>query len=106
MIYLYVKTHNLTGLKYGVDYPQQVPEIIEKAKAKRLVVFLERYGIENPLQIQHVKERRAQTFREISHQQGDRNSQYGSMWITDGVSNRKIRKVDIVPEGWYKGRVT
>jgi hypothetical protein len=38
-------------------------------------------------------------------QSGNRNSQFGTMWITDGKDNRKIKKdIDIIPEGWYKGR--
>lgn len=37
---------------------------------------------------------------------GGKNSQFGSMWITNGYENSKIKKdVDIIPEGWYKGRV-
>lgn len=36
---------------------------------------------------------------------GAKNSQYGTMWITNGCVNKKIKKdVDIIPEGWYKGR--
>ena len=36
---------------------------------------------------------------------GQRNSQFGTMWITNGQENKKIKKdVDIIPEGWYKGR--
>jgi hypothetical protein len=35
---------------------------------------------------------------------GKKNSQYGSMWITDGQENKKIDKGSIIPEGWYKGR--
>jgi hypothetical protein len=36
---------------------------------------------------------------------GCKNSQYGTMWITNGQENKKIKKdVDIIPEGWYKGR--
>lgn len=35
---------------------------------------------------------------------GEKNSQFGSMWITNGTENKKIKKVDIIPEGWYKGR--
>jgi hypothetical protein len=36
---------------------------------------------------------------------GSKNSQFGTMWITDGKSNKKIKKdVDSIPEGWYKGR--
>ena len=36
---------------------------------------------------------------------GQRNSQFGTMWITNGQENKKIKKdIDIIPEGWYKGR--
>lgn len=35
---------------------------------------------------------------------GELNSQYGTMWITNGIENRKIKKEDIIPEDWYKGR--
>lgn len=35
---------------------------------------------------------------------GEKNSQFGSRWITNGLENRKI-KVDIMPEGWYYGRI-
>ena len=35
----------------------------------------------------------------------EKNSQYGTMWITNGVENRKIKKEDIIPEGWYRGRI-
>ena len=38
-------------------------------------------------------------------QTGNKNSQFGSMWITNGEENKKIKMVDIIPEGWYKGRV-
>lgn len=35
---------------------------------------------------------------------GKKNSQYGTIWITDGVKNTKINKDDVIPEGWSKGR--
>lgn len=38
------------------------------------------------------------------NQRGEKNSQYGTMWITDGSSNRKIKKEDAIPEGWRKGK--
>lgn len=34
-----------------------------------------------------------------------KNSQYGTMWITDGVSSKKINSKDKIPNGWKKGRV-
>jgi hypothetical protein len=35
---------------------------------------------------------------------GRKNSQYGTMWITDGIANKKILKTEIIPVGWNKGR--
>ena len=36
---------------------------------------------------------------------GKKNGSYGTMWITNGTENRKIKKIDNMPEGWYKGRI-
>ena len=38
------------------------------------------------------------------HQKGKGNSQYGTMWITDGLANRKIKKDGTIPSGWTRGR--
>ena len=35
---------------------------------------------------------------------GNSNSQYGTMWITNGIENKKIKNTDIIPNGYYKGR--
>lgn len=35
---------------------------------------------------------------------GKNNSQYGTIWITDGVDNKKILKDDVIPQGWKRGR--
>jgi hypothetical protein len=49
-------------------------------------------------------EKRKKTYSEREHQKGEKNSQFGSMWITNGFENRKIKKTDLIPEGWDKGR--
>lgn len=33
-----------------------------------------------------------------------KNSQFGTIWITNGFDNKKIKKEEPIPEGWYKGR--
>ncbi len=45
-----------------------------------------------------------EVFKKINHQQGSKNSQYGTMWITNGTESKKISKGSEIPEGWYKGR--
>ena len=41
----------------------------------------------------------------IGKQDGNKNSQYGTMWITDGTKNKKIKKHEEIPEGYRKGRI-
>jgi len=36
---------------------------------------------------------------------GEKNSQFGKVWITDGLNNKKISATDTVPAGWRFGRV-
>jgi hypothetical protein len=38
------------------------------------------------------------------HQIGCGNSQYGTRWITDGFSNKKVSKDSHIPIGWRFGR--
>lgn len=37
-------------------------------------------------------------------QKGERNSQYGTCWITNEKANKKIHKGDLIPNGWRLGR--
>ena len=38
------------------------------------------------------------------NQSNEKNSQFGTMWITNGVCNRKIKNYQPIPVGWNKGR--
>ena len=51
--------------------------------------------------------KKIETYKKIGHQQGEKNSHYGKMWITDGTKDGsyRISKDDIIPEGYRKGRV-
>jgi hypothetical protein len=43
--------------------------------------------------------------KSAKHQKGKGNSQYGKMWVTDGIQSQKIHKTDAIPEGFRRGRV-
>ena len=48
-----------------------------------------------------------ETFKEIKHQQKEKNSQYGTCWITKDNENKKIKKEELETYlllGWKKGR--
>ena len=47
------------------------------------------------------------TYKEIKHQQGEKNSQYGTCWVTKDNENKKIKKEELdtyIQMGWIKGR--
>ena len=35
---------------------------------------------------------------------GEKNSQFGTIWITDGINDKKIQKDTAIPYGWRRGR--
>jgi hypothetical protein len=35
---------------------------------------------------------------------GENNSQYGTIWITNEVESKKIKKDEKTPDGWRRGR--
>ena len=48
-----------------------------------------------------------QIYKEIKHQQGEKNSQYGTCWVTKDNENKKIKKEELdtyIQMGWIKGR--
>lgn len=55
---------------------------------------------------QETIDKQKKTFLEIEHQKGNKNSQFGTVWIhnVELKQNKKILKTDSVPEGWIKGR--
>lgn len=52
-------------------------------------------------------EKKKKKLKEIKHQQGEKNSQYETVWIynLDLRENKKIKKYEPVPDGWNIGRI-
>lgn len=51
-------------------------------------------------------EKRKKTFAKIKHQQGEKHSQYGTIWIFNPLlkQNKKIKRNEDIPDGWERGR--
>lgn len=76
---------------------------------KALTLGLEKSKKKYPNGTFYGKKHSTETKQKISSvtsisQLGEKNSQYGTMWITNGVANSKIKKTDPIPLGWTKGR--
>lgn len=106
-----IRTEQILKEKYGPNWRSKIGSIAGKKSVK--IQRINNTGLFNP-EIREMgriransiesREKRKRTCIQIKHQQGVNNSQYGTMWITDGMANRKIKKDDVIPEGWRKGR--
>ncbi len=101
------KTTLILKEKYGVTNPGQLPESRKKA-SERMKKRHEKglVKIPNWTGKKHKQETKDKIGKKLSiAQEGFKNSQFGTMWITNGTENKKVKKtVDFIPKGWYKGR--
>ena len=77
-------------------YVKKIGQKISKANKGKIGTFLGKTHTEETKQ----KMSKAKKGKTV----GKKNSQHGTMWITNGIENKKIKKIDIMPEGWYNGR--
>lgn len=52
------------------------------------------------------RKKRKDTFKQISHSQGEKNSQFGRIWISN-VLTKEVKRItisDTIPEGWVRGK--
>jgi hypothetical protein len=98
---IYLEKWQKSGIKAYIE-KYKTDEEFKKQKLKTLeknnLVLLEKW--KDP----EYRNIRKSQFAKNKHQQGIKNSQYGTMWITDGITNKKIKKCETIPLGWYKGR--
>ena len=53
----------------------------------------------------HSEKTKAKLSEKAKQRTGEKSSGFGSMWITNGTESKKIKKDDLIPDGWRKGRV-
>ena len=51
------------------------------------------------------KAKRKSTMAINGHSKGEKNSQFGSMWITNEIENKKVKKDSEIPSGYRRGRI-
>lgn len=112
MAYYYINKHKLNNIKgqcyivnqkakasatYRIWWCEQIRLGLKRVKFNHKT-FLNRKH--SPESIQKMKD----TSKLIERGQGEKNSQFGTMWINNNVENKKIKKTDIIPNGYIKGR--
>jgi len=99
--------------RYGPDWRKvisalgsassQTPEA--KAKAASTKRANGTFGKVEQMCTDEAIKKKKSAFERNNHQQGSKNSQYGKMWITNGMESKSIKKDQPIPHGWRKGRV-
>lgn len=90
------------------DFRRKMEEFwrISRSKAKNPHrIFSQEHRLLGVLnaQSQEARDKRAKTKQERGVQQGEKNSQYGSRFVTDGILTKRISKAEEIPDGWVLG---
>lgn len=101
------KTGHINGKK---NYKQKIGWFSDKGKENLKKYLISEENLFKLIEMrknansEETKTKRQETYKRVKHQQGNKNSQFGTMWITDGIVSKKINKEGAIPDGWKKGR--
>jgi hypothetical protein len=109
-------TDEILEKKYGKDfrkiisknYQNSLSENDQKENSEKIKKRLKEIGFNHSTfkGKKHKEESKKNIGKKNSiKQKGNKNSQYGTCWITNGSDNKKIYKGDLIPKGWRLGRV-
>lgn len=90
------------------QYCKNMSDLVKReiASGKRKNTF----KTNNPLKDPNIKKRHSESLKRINHQQKEKNSQYGTCWITNQDKSKHFKvKKDLINEyyeqGWFIGRL-
>tara|TARA_R110000868_G_C10786169_1_gene755905 strand:- start:18 stop:854 length:837 start_codon:yes stop_codon:yes gene_type:complete len=99
-------------LKNNLDLKLEIEEKRLKSWNKNKEKYVEKLLKVQPKAVElartpEARKKQKKKLKEIKHQQGESNSQYGTIWIfnLELGENKKISKNEQVPEGWNIGRI-
>lgn len=89
---------------YSMKRSEYTRELLSKQATEQFKINGPNYGFSNKKHTEEFKEHIGKI--NSIKQKGSNNSQYGMMWIysLEEKISKRIKKDEIIPEGWYKGR--
>lgn len=105
-----VQRQNMLDPVYRAEYCKKIKERYDDPEYRERMAELARKSQNAAMTAalsEEAREKRLASLKRIGHQQGEKNSMYGMMWITDGTreGSRRIPKTDPIPDGFRRGRV-
>jgi len=93
----------------GANAYWNIPENKEKSKLRASKTFKKlhndgKFRYDNFIGKSHSEETKQKMREKALERVGDKNSQFGTCWITNDIESKKIYKGDLIPEGWRLGR--
>ena len=88
------------------DHLRRISKLYSKLGVEKIRRIYESTGMWPFSNKTHSEETKAKISEKAKLKTGDKNSQFGTMWITNPESgeSKKIKKDTIIPDGWVKGR--
>lgn len=87
--------------RYDPKVIEKIKKGLKKARSEGRIPYKQLNSFESI-------EKKKETYKKNKHQQGQKNSQYDTCWITNGKENKKIKKEDLdyyIKKGYNKGRI-
>lgn len=92
----HTQQESLNKTKKTPQYRKNMSEALKKSYENRAGNFKGKKHSQNAIEKMKIKA--------IGRGLEFNNSQYGTCWITNEVESKKIKKSDLIPEGWRLGR--
>ena len=103
--YEYIKELASNGIKLFVADPLKEQNRQKKIKESKEINGTQTTSNANLITASAIAKKK-HTFKEIGHQQGSKNSQFGKRfkWINNKISNKKLDINEPLPNGWVYGK--
>jgi len=107
-------TNRILQERYGDNWRSIISKDVDKKsntleaklKAKNTKIKNGTFGDTSHMNTPDCIEKKKRTFKNKNHQKGEKNSNYGKMWIHNPLTciSILVDKKEQIPEGWVKGR--
>ena len=108
------KEHSINSSKGGKKAAKQLNEFIAEQKANNTEWWENWYNkvcesnkeLSLRTQTPETKDKRRDTFTKIGHSQGEKNSQFGKIWISN-ILTKEVKRItlnEVIPESWVRGK--